>query len=1310
MSNQLSLSTVQLTNQAAQDTSAVSTDSPRNRNRLRLVIFIVLLLATLSWLGFYLVSVAGTSEPKHSDIQDLQTLPLGPVRLEGVITYRDSPHERFWLQDETGALAIKVSPRAIGLTEEEVVRIEATKSSQYNPVVGLESVALNNIRIEPVNKRRELPLPVKATLKTLPGKEKNGIRIEVEGVVQHASAAPPGYSNIDIGESGRELRVTVHSGSDHSRLINARVQVTGVIEAIHDGGGNLLDRHLSVNSDKDIEVIEPAPVSARLYDLRALYTDPESRNGHLVRFRGRVNGQLDRSAWLIEDRWGAVACRFDADRRAPIGHFVEVSGYPSDDLRIDLLHANAELISPTYSEEVSRPKTFDPVLTSAASVRSLSDEQAKRAIPVRITGVLTFVDSDWRQLFLQDSTGGIYVKYAGAKFPLMQGQRVTIKGLTNPGDYAPVIIAPKLEFKGRGELPYPIKITAHDALSGVLDSQFVEIDGVIHSINSEQNKKHLSFDVYSPFGQVHVSAGPNFGSIDSLRTLEDTRVRIRGVCGTLFNSRRQLVGFQLALSSIKDIQVLDRGNPDPFSVASVPIDRLLTFSVHSRFDHRIKVSGSITLLGPDFFYVQDETGGLKVLTDTRGLKLADAVAVVGYAEPGGYSPLLTDAAVRLLKHTVPTEVPHVTPEELTRGAFDSRMVTIDGHLLSIVNSFDSKTLVLDSGGRTFDAQLQILSGEATPEFQEGSMLRLRGICSAQVDPHATYLLLAPEAVGFTILVPSLKDVVILRGASWWNLRHTGMVLLSLLVAVLATFGWVMLLQQRIRTQTAALSQASDKARAIRELSTAMQDVSTQQDFSRRVIVPENDEIAPLAKAFNRMLSELRLRDIAKRKAEDKLQYQALTDELTGLPNRRLLSDRLAQTVAVAKREQNTVAVLYIDLDGFKLVNDSLGHIIGDVLLSLVAERLKERIRHSDTLARLGGDEFTVVLTNLSTRDDAGRVARSLLDVLAKPFFIESHEITIGASIGISIFPEHGTDAIDLLQQADSAMYTAKRNGKNQMVYYTAELGSLARERLSIENQLRGAIAREEISVHYQPEFDIATGRLIRFEALARWTHSTLGTISPGKFIPIAEESGLIVSLGAHIMERACAEAVNWQSLSPQPVQVAVNVSSLQFMRETFVEEVKGVLSRTGLAPRLLQIELTESVMLTGPERAAEIIKTLRSLGISVVIDDFGTGYSCFSYLPRLPFNALKIDRSFVKELDSRVETKAMIQSLVALAKNLSMQVIVEGIETPEQLSLIRKLGANEVQGYLLGKPTPEPAAQLCKKNPVLDFPAQLARN
>jgi diguanylate cyclase (GGDEF)-like protein len=484
------------------------------------------------------------------------------------------------------------------------------------------------------------------------------------------------------------------------------------------------------------------------------------------------------------------------------------------------------------------------------------------------------------------------------------------------------------------------------------------------------------------------------------------------------------------------------------------------------------------------------------------------------------------------------------------------------------------------------------------------------------------------------------------------------------------------------------------SRPLFELARAMHGITSEEDFRTRVAVSGNDEVARLGEGFNTMIAELERREAQKKNFEAKLRFQASNDALTGLPNRRLFADRLAQTLALAVRERRMVALLYIDLDGFKFVNDTLGHSMGDSLLVEVARRFASRMRRSDTLARLGGDEFTVILAGPKSRDDAAVVAGHLLETLALPIVIDGHELNIGASIGISIYPDTAKDAGDLLQQADSAMYSAKRNGKNQASYFTSELGSNVRDRHNLETELRGAIARGEITVHYQPEFDVASKRLVRFEALARWTHPTLGTVPPDQFIPVAEENGLIVALGSYILECACREAVKWQDTAPYPVQVAVNVSSVQFGRDRFVEDVTGILELTGLKPELLQLELTESVMLTGVHRSAETMKRLRALGVSLAIDDFGTGYSCLSYLPALPFDALKIDRSFVKDLGHRHESTAMIHSLVALAHNIGMRVIVEGVEKEEQLELIQKYGGNEIQGYLMGRPTADPASQI----------------
>lgn len=480
------------------------------------------------------------------------------------------------------------------------------------------------------------------------------------------------------------------------------------------------------------------------------------------------------------------------------------------------------------------------------------------------------------------------------------------------------------------------------------------------------------------------------------------------------------------------------------------------------------------------------------------------------------------------------------------------------------------------------------------------------------------------------------------------------------------------------------------SRPIASLARAMHKVTSEASFDAQVAVSGSREIAELAVGFNSMLAELQRRDRLAKIADARLQEQARTDSLTGLPNRRLFSECVASATARTQRQGGLVGLLYIDLDGFKLVNDSLGHSVGDLLLCEVASRLKSKVRQSDSLARIGGDEFTIVLTSLTTAEDAGVVAESLLECMTKPFHVEGHDITIGASIGISIYDNAQEDGADLLRQADSAMYAAKRSGRNRAAYFSEELSLMAREQLTLETDLRGAIGRDEIHVHYQPEFDPVTGSIVRFEALARWTHPQLGEITPSRFIPVAEESGLIHALGSFVIEQACREAVKWQDSPAAPVQVAVNVSPIQFNSESIVQEINRVLQRTGLNPHLLQVELTESVMMGSLQQSLEKMQSLCALGVNLALDDFGTGYSCLSYMPVLPFAAIKLDRSFVSKLSPGSDSIKMIRSMVDLSHSMNMRVIAEGIEEMPQLELVKELGVDEVQGFLLGRPGPNP--------------------
>lgn len=956
-----------------------------------------------------------------------------------------------------------------------------------------------------------------------------------------------------------------------------------------------------------------------------------------------------------------------------------------------------------------------PVLTQAEQVHSLTYDEALRKYPVHLSAAqVLYYNPTLGNLFVLDPSHGLYVDMRGQpELPLQLGDVLDVQGTTAPGGYAPVVEHARIHVLRHATLPPAPHYSLDHLLTGVEDSQWVEVEGIVRAVEESTHVTAYANQAASGGTTVLVTLATGAGRLDVIvkqadgrdySNLIDATVVVRGVSGPRFNDRRQLTGIHLFTQGLAEFQVLQRGPADPFSLPVREINTVMGYTPDVVPGHRIRVRAVVTANREGrFVSIADASHGLFIRTNNaHDLKVGDLIDVAGFPDMGDYTPVLEDVVYRKIGTALLPAPISLSANEMFKGVADAELVRIRGHLLKQTHTMQEMTLLIAADDHTFTAVLPADEGRDLVDLRDGSLLELTGACFVEVFPDKT-----PRAV--QILLRSAQDVVVVQAASWWTAGHAIAMLGLLFATVLVALGWITLLRRRVHAQMMALKHAREEAAAINDLARAMQEVATERKFTARVSAAGSDQIAQLGLGFNKMLAELEEGELAKQEAETKLQQQAVTDELTGLPNRRLFSDRLAHSLAVTQREQKVLALLYIDLDGFKLVNDSLGHTIGDLLLIQVAQRLRVRIRQADTLARLGGDEFTVILTTLRTPEEADFVATSLLESFSQQFMIDGHEIVIGASIGISVFPRDASDPVSLLQQADSAMYAAKHNGKNQVKSFTPELGSFARERLSMENQLRGAISRGEICLHYQPEFDAHTHRLVRFEALARWVHPTLGTILPAKFIPVAEESGLIVTLGAYLLEQACNEAVRWQNIARYPIQVAVNVSSLQFARPAFVDEVAETLKHSGLKPELLQIELTESIMLSGAERAAETMGRLRALGVSLAIDDFGTGYSCLSYLPRLPFNTLKIDRSFVHELQSRSGAKAIVRSLITLAHSLEMQVIVEGIETVEQLDIVKKLGGNEVQGFLLGKPTADPIAQLRADEGVIKFRMDLLR-
>ncbi len=428
--------------------------------------------------------------------------------------------------------------------------------------------------------------------------------------------------------------------------------------------------------------------------------------------------------------------------------------------------------------------------------------------------------------------------------------------------------------------------------------------------------------------------------------------------------------------------------------------------------------------------------------------------------------------------------------------------------------------------------------------------------------------------------------------------------------------------------------------------------------------------------------------IEHRQLTEELAFQAHHDALTGLPNRKLLNERMQQAIVAARRTRTQIGLLYVDLDQFKLVNDTMGHPAGDRLLQQTACRLTRCTRESDTVARLSGDEFVILAEGLVNDEGVHRLANAVLESLREPFELDGQEVFATASVGISLFPRDAGDSEGLLRAADSAMYRAKHGGKNRAQQFSPEISAACLERFSVENHLRRALDRNEFSVYYQPQFELKTGRLAGYEALIRWTHPKLGIVSPARFIPVAEECGLIIGIGQWILRQACSQARAWQSTAALTRTISVNVSALQLTQPDFVQSVLFALDASGLDPRCLELEITESLLMRDVEDFAKKMSTLRSLGVRVSVDDFGTGYSSLSYLQRLPVDILKLDRSFVEGLKRTGNGRALVQSVVSMAHGLGLQVTAEGVETHQQLEAIHETGCDLAQGYLLGIPAP----------------------
>ncbi len=461
---------------------------------------------------------------------------------------------------------------------------------------------------------------------------------------------------------------------------------------------------------------------------------------------------------------------------------------------------------------------------------------------------------------------------------------------------------------------------------------------------------------------------------------------------------------------------------------------------------------------------------------------------------------------------------------------------------------------------------------------------------------------------------------------------------------------------------------------------------TVQKAAELALQAAHAQAAEAAVRLQATVARLDLEVKERQRFEQELRHQAMHDTLTGLPNRALLMDRIEQAIELARRSDQSLTLLFLDLDRFKLVNDSLGHAAGDELLRVVTRRIGRLMRAGETVARLGGDEFVLLLPNPMSAEMLANLTNRLSRVVAKPVLVANREVSVTCSVGYSVYPQDGGNATTLLKHADAAMYGAKEDGGNRVRRYTPDLSSHAGERLEVETQLRLALQRGEFLLHYQPQIEIASGRIVGVEALVRWQHPVRGLVPPMQFIPLAEESGLIEPIGEWVLRTACAQAAAWQHSGLPALRVGINVSARQFRNPALESVVAQVLAEHGLAPEQLELEITESLSMKDPEESMRILASFAALGISIAIDDFGTGYSNLAYLRRFPVRRIKLDRSFVSELGLKSSSHAIVEAIVAMAHKLDLQVVAEGVETTEQRDQLLRYGCDELQGYWFSRP------------------------
>jgi diguanylate cyclase (GGDEF)-like protein len=900
-----------------------------------------------------------------------------------------------------------------------------------------------------------------------------------------------------------------------------------------------------------------------------------------------------------------------------------------------------------------------PVFTTARAAHQLTIEQAARAFPVRLRGVVTYYDPyiDPRRpaFFVSDASGAIFIALSTLPpSPFKAGDLVEVDGVTGAGDFAPIIDRATARAIGSAPLPdYAPRVSMSELLTGSQDGQWVELEGVVRSVLDSGRNVVLTLSLED--GDIAATTVREAG-VD-YESLVDARILLRGNTGPVFNHRRQMTGAHLLFPGVDTMKIEEPAPARPFDASVVPAVSLLRFTPNQAFLHRVHLRGSVTLFWPGrALCLQDGSQGLCAQTaQTARLNYGQEADIVGFPATGEFTPTLVNAIFRGRDRSA--EGNHgiaalpVTADQAFSGEHDAQLVELQGQLIGEDRAADDPSIVVRAGNRIFSAVLPrtlLPSGTRTLSgWESGSWLKLIGICSVHSAPGGSVVREGFSVpASFRIMLRSTADVVVLRMPSWWNAAH------SLEVLAVALFGILL-------TAVALLRQVRRGRRITAELRLEM--------------------------------GERRRAEEATRCALQQMEHQAHHDPLTGLANRLMFDTAIRAALASADRKGTRVGLLYLDLDRFKVINDSLGHAAGDILLREAAERLSKVSPSESLLARLGGDEFALLLPDIEGKSDAEAAALGVVRSLGEPFLIEGLPWHCPASVGLSLFPDDAQSAMVLQKNADAALYRAKRTARGQVVAFDRLMCERAARSAQVETALRRGLEKGGFSLVYQPQYWVRGG-LYGFEASLRLRDRILGQIGPAEFVEVAEESGLIGSVGEWALRAACRQWAAWVSEGRPPVCMAVNLSPAQIGLPDFPALVRTVLDETAMPPEWLELELTESGILAGGDLSLAELKTI---GVRISADEFGTGFSSLNSLSRSVIDCIKIDRSFVRDASSTPGTLPFIRTIVSLAHSLGMKTVAEGVETQDQKAAVVSAGCDILQGYLLSEPLPgEEAAKL----------------